>query len=64
MVRYDSFRVLRGSATGAQEVRELLVAEVPTVRYVEQSELQVVIAEMQTLLALPDLECEGAAMQQ
>jgi hypothetical protein len=40
MVWYDSFRVLRGSATCAQEVRELLVADVPTVRYVEHSELQ------------------------
>jgi hypothetical protein len=49
IVWYDSFRALRGSATSAQEVRELLVADVPTVRYVEHSELQVVIAEMQTL---------------
>ena len=48
IIWYDSLRVLRGSATRAQEVRELLVADVPTVRYVEQSELQVVIAEMQT----------------
>jgi quinol monooxygenase YgiN len=49
IVWYDSFRVLRGSATSAEEARELLVADVPTVRYVEHSELQVVIAEMQTL---------------
>jgi hypothetical protein len=49
IVWYDSVRVLRGSATSAQEVRELLVADVPTVRFVEHSELQVVIAEMQTL---------------
>ena len=48
IVWYDSFRVLRGSATSAREVRELLVADVPTARYVEHSELQVVIAEMQT----------------
>ena len=47
IIWYDSLRVLRGSATRAQEVRELLVADVPTVRYVELSELEVVIAEMQ-----------------
>jgi hypothetical protein len=49
IVWYDSVHVLRGSAASAQEVRELLVADVPTVRFVEHSELQVVIAEMQTL---------------
>jgi len=46
---YDSLLVLRGSATRAQELRELLVADVPTVRYVELSELEVVIAEGQKL---------------
>ena len=46
---YDSVRVLRGSAARAQELRELLVAEVPTVRFVEQCELEVVIAETQKL---------------
>jgi hypothetical protein len=46
IIWYDSLRVLRGSATRAQEVRELLVADVPTVRYVELSELEIVIAEM------------------
>jgi hypothetical protein len=49
IIWYDSLRVLRTSATSAHEMRELLVADVPTVRYVEHSELQVVIAEMQTL---------------
>ena len=47
IIWYDSLRVLRGSATRAQEVRELLVADVPTVKYVEVSELEVIIAEMQ-----------------
>jgi hypothetical protein len=47
VIWYDSSRVLRSSATRAQEVRELLVANVPTVRYAELSELEVVIAEMQ-----------------
>jgi hypothetical protein len=49
IVWYDSYRVLRGSTASAEEVRELLVADVPTVRYVDHAELQVVIAEMQTL---------------
>jgi hypothetical protein len=35
IIWYDSLHVLRDSATCAQEVRELLVADVPTVRYVE-----------------------------
>jgi hypothetical protein len=46
---YDSLRVLRGTAARAQELRELLVADVPTVRWVELSELEVVIAESQGL---------------
>jgi hypothetical protein len=46
---YDSLHVLRGSAARAQELRELLVADVPTVRFVEFSELEVVIAEMRDL---------------
>jgi hypothetical protein len=46
---YDSLRVLRGTAGRAQELRELLVADVPTVRCVELSELEVVIAETQGL---------------
>jgi hypothetical protein len=44
---YDSLRVLRGTADRARELRELLVADVPTVRVVEVSELEVVIAETQ-----------------
>lgn len=43
----DSLRVLRDGASRAQEVRQLLVADVPTVKHVELSELEVVIAEMQ-----------------
>ena len=49
IVWYDSLRVLRGSATRAQEVRELLAADVPTVKYVEVSELEVVIAATQKM---------------
>ena len=49
VIWYDSLHALRGSATRAQELRELLVADVPTVRLVELSELEVVIAEMQEL---------------
>ena len=47
MTWYDCLPVLRGSTTRVQEVRELLVADVPTVKYVESSELEVVIAETQ-----------------
>ena len=47
IIWFDSLPVLRGSATRIQEVRELLVADVPMVSYVEPSELEVVIAEMQ-----------------
>jgi hypothetical protein len=46
---YDSLLVLWGSATRVQELRELLVADVPTVRHGELSELEVVIAEGQKL---------------
>ena len=46
---YDSLHVLRGSAARAREVRELFAADVPTAKYVETSELEVVIAEMQKL---------------
>jgi hypothetical protein len=42
---FDSLRALRASADRAREVHELLVADVPAVRYVELSELEVVIAE-------------------
>lgn len=46
MMWFDSLHILRGSATCSQEVRELLVADVPTAKYVELSELHLVIAEM------------------
>jgi hypothetical protein len=49
IVWFDSLHVLRGSATCAKEVRDLLVADVPTVTYVEPSELEIVIAETQGL---------------
>ena len=49
IVWYDSLHVLRGSAARAQEVRELFAADVPTAKYVELSELEVVIAEMQKM---------------
>ena len=45
----DSLHALRSSSTRAQEQRELLVADVPTVRFVEFSELEIVIAEMREL---------------
>jgi hypothetical protein len=43
---YDSLQNLRDSAGRTQEMRDLLVADVPTMRFVDDSELQVVIAEM------------------
>jgi hypothetical protein len=49
VVWYDSLRVLRGSAPRDQELRELLGADVPTLRFVELHELEVVIAEMQKM---------------
>jgi hypothetical protein len=49
IIWYDSLHVLRDSAACAQEARELLMADVPTVRYVELCELEVVIAAMQGL---------------
>ncbi len=45
----DSVQVLRGSAGRDREVRKLFTADVPTANYVELSELEVVIAEMQQL---------------
>jgi hypothetical protein len=47
IIWYDSLRVLRGSASRTQELRDLLVAEIPTITFVEDSELEAVIAEMQ-----------------
>jgi hypothetical protein len=45
----DSLHVLRRSASRTEELRELLVADVPTMRFVEDSELEAVIAEMTEL---------------
>jgi hypothetical protein len=49
IIWYDTLRALRGSAARAQELQELLEAELPTVRFVELSELELVIAETQRL---------------
>jgi hypothetical protein len=46
IIWYDSLHVLRGSASRTQELRRLLVADIPTIRFVEDSELEAVIAEM------------------
>lgn len=46
IIWFDSLHILRRSAAHVQEIRDLLVADVPTLRVVEDSELQVVIAEM------------------
>jgi quinol monooxygenase YgiN len=46
---YDSLRVLRGSASRTRELRDLLVADVPTMRFVEEFELEAVITEMDEL---------------
>jgi hypothetical protein len=49
LVWFDSLPVLRGSASRAQELRDLLVTDIPTMRLVEESELEAVIAEMSQL---------------
>ena len=49
IIWYDSLGALKGSATRAEEVRQLLAADVPTASYVELSEVEVVIAEMRRL---------------
>jgi hypothetical protein len=46
---YDSLHVLRGSASRARELRDLLVADFPTIRFVEDFELEAIIAEMNQL---------------
>ena len=46
---YDSLHVLRGSASRTQELRDLLVADIPSVRFVEDLELEAVITEMNGL---------------
>jgi hypothetical protein len=49
IVWYDSLHVLRGSASRTRELRDLLVADFPTIRFIEDLELEVVIAEMSQL---------------
>ena len=49
IIWYDSLHVLRGSASRVQELRDLLVADIPTIRFVEDSELEAVITEMNEL---------------
>jgi quinol monooxygenase YgiN len=49
IIWYDSLHVLRRSASRVQEVRDLLAADIPTIRFVEDSELEAVIAEMNDL---------------
>ena len=46
---FDSLRVLRGSESRMQELRDLLVADIPTIRFVEDLELEAVITEMNQL---------------
>lgn len=43
---FDTVHALRGSASRTQEMRDLLVQEVPTVRVDEDVEVQAIIAEM------------------
>jgi hypothetical protein len=50
VVWFDSLRVLRRSTSRAQEMRNLLAADVPTLKIVEVAELEVVIAEMGPVL--------------
>jgi hypothetical protein len=45
----DSLHALRGSASRIHELRDVLAADVPTIRFVEDSELEAVIAEMSDL---------------
>jgi hypothetical protein len=49
IIWYDSLPVLRGSASRMQELRDLLVADIPSMRSVEDVELQAVITEMNGL---------------
>jgi quinol monooxygenase YgiN len=46
---YDSLPVLRGSVSRTQELRDLLVADIPAMKVVEDFELQAVITEMDEL---------------
>ena len=49
IIWYDSLQVLRGSASRTQELRDLLVADIPPIRFVEDVELEAVITEMSGL---------------
>jgi quinol monooxygenase YgiN len=49
LVWFDSLPVLRASASRNQELRDLLITDIPTMRVVEESELEAVIAEMSQL---------------
>ena len=46
IVWFDSLRSLRGSASRTQELRDLLVADIPEMKVVDDVELHAVIAEM------------------
>lgn len=46
---FDSVQVLHGSKPRSEELRRLLGADLPTVKIVEVLDLEVVIAEMETL---------------
>ena len=48
IIWYDSLHVLRSSASRIQELRELLAADIPTIRFVEDSELEAVICLLYT----------------
>jgi hypothetical protein len=50
---FDSLPSLRASASRSRELRDLLVAEIPTMRFGEASELEAVIAEMTQLPNVP-----------
>jgi hypothetical protein len=49
IIWFDSLHVLRGSASREQELRDLLVADIPSIRFVEDLELEAVITEMNEL---------------
>jgi hypothetical protein len=49
IIWYDSLHVLKSSGSRIQELRDLLAADIPTIRFVEDSELEAVIAEMNDL---------------
>jgi hypothetical protein len=49
IIWWDSLHALRGSASRIRELRDVLAADIPTIRLVEDSELEAVIAEMSDL---------------